>query len=189
MLGHQVNQTSFTPIWLAERKSTSPHTTLLEHKTTTTSATASQPPLSVKTRLTSVLRLCPTSKETPPLQGLLNVEKMTKLFSSTWQSAVQVKWITAAASTQRFESLRSRCIHLLGSLSPFTFKLARFRAILNHFPIQCLHRSRNPWGWGCWWPVSGSQCWAQWSLDPPWTDPLTSKENFTFRALYKDGCT
>ena len=108
-------------------------------------------PLSAKTRLTSALRLHPTSKKSPTQLRLPYAERTTKSSSSTRKSAGQVKWVscTAGRSTPSFESSPSKCEHLLGSLSPLTFKVARFRDIKPTYLTHCQQRSGNPRRLGC----------------------------------------
>ena len=105
---------------------------------TATSATANQLPSPAKTRLTFASRLRLISRETPALQQLSYAEKTTKSFSSTRESAVQMKWVSCitTSSAQRFESSPSKRAHLLGSLSPLIFTLARFKVILTHSPYS-----------------------------------------------------
>ena len=119
---------------------------------TATSATTNRLPSPAKATSTSASRLRPTSKETPALVRLPYAEKTLKSLSSARQSALQVKWVscTAATSTPRFLSSASKRVHLLESLSPLTFKLARFKAINPTYPTQCRLRAGNSSGWGCW---------------------------------------
>ena len=117
------------------------------------------PRSSAKTIFTSALWLYPTSKETPMLLWLLYAERMTKSFSSIRQSVVQVKCVswTEATCTLRFESSLSRCAHLLGSLSPLAFKVARFRAIKPTYLTHCRLWTWNHWEWGSQQCVTESQ--------------------------------
>ena len=160
----------------------SPTTTIRNSKLlTATSATTSRPLSSAKTRLTITLRLHPTNRESQTLQRLSNTERTTKSSSSTRQSFVQVKWVscTAATSILRFESSPSKLSHLLGSFGLLMFKLATFRIILTHLPIQCRRWSGNPREWGLFQdPVPSSV--VTW----PFLDtPPTSIGYLTFRDL------
>ena len=130
-------------------------------------------------------RLRPTSKETPALQRLTYAEKTTKSFSSTRESAVQMKWVSCIVTTiaQRFDSSPNKRAHLLGSLSLFIFTLARFRVILTHSPYSPSTTASKSFGvrkpMACLREPVPSSVITQPSLDRP----PTSKRNFTFRAL------
>ena len=135
-----------------------------------TSATTSRPPSSARTRFTLALRLRLINKKTPNAATAVECWKDDIVITQhpTVRSASEVSLLHCSNNHTEVRESPSKRAHLLGSLSPLVFKVARFRAIKSTYLTHCRLGHGNPRRWGCRRHVSGNRCRVQWWLGHLW---------------------